>query len=51
MSEIRATISCCPFCGEEDLFPSEEHVGWECRSCLRVFSVKVFGLSNRRGPQ
>ncbi len=52
----------CPFCAEEDLFPAleartsaesgnvveEPHGAWECRSCLRVFSVKLLGLSTRR---
>jgi hypothetical protein len=35
----------CPFCADEDLHPVEQHGSWECRSCLRVFSVKVVGLS------
>lgn len=59
MSETRAAIFHCPFCAEEDLFPVElepaahetkpyGQVGWECRSCLRVFSVKLLGLSRRR---
>ncbi|WP_298331223.1 hypothetical protein [Haloactinopolyspora sp.] len=47
MSETRAAIMHCPFCAEEDLFPTEQG-GWECRSCLRVFSVKLLGLSARR---
>ncbi|WP_116951436.1 hypothetical protein [Jiangella endophytica] len=61
MNETRAAIMHCPFCGEEDLFPTAEvrasaeaenrpaeHNAWECRSCLRVFSVKLLGLSTRR---
>lgn len=51
MTETRAAILHCPFCGEEDLFPVEQHGGWECRSCLRVFSVKLLGLSTRRSAQ
>ncbi|HEX6235360.1 MAG TPA: hypothetical protein VFZ63_19680 [Jiangellaceae bacterium] len=47
MSETRAAILHCPFCADEDLFPVEQHGGWECRSCLRVFSVKLLGLSAR----
>ncbi|HQR28609.1 MAG TPA: hypothetical protein PLP61_16310 [Nocardioides sp.] len=40
----------CPYCAEEDLRP---HVGvegtsppgsWECRSCLRAFTVRLLGL-------
>ena len=35
----------CPYCGDEDLFPhAEQHGTWECRSCLRAFSVKFIGL-------
>ena len=45
MSEIRSAVLYCPFCADEDLHPVEQHGGWECRSCLRVFSVKVLGLS------
>ncbi|SEE91652.1 hypothetical protein SAMN04488561_3349 [Jiangella alba] len=49
MSETRAAIMHCPFCADEDLHPVEEpHGAWECRSCLRVFSVKLLGLSTRR---
>ena len=33
----------CPYCAEETLFPREEG-GWECRSCLRAFSVTFLGL-------
>ncbi|PSK96964.1 hypothetical protein CLV30_12452 [Haloactinopolyspora alba] len=65
MSETRAAILHCPFCGEEDLFPAEavasdeggapvaQDSGWECRSCLRAFSVKLLGLSARaaRAPR
>ena len=44
-SEIRAAPLYCPYCGEEDLRPSEEGPGaWECHSCARVFSVKFLGL-------
>jgi transposase-like protein len=39
----------CPYCGDEDLRPHvpDEGLGhgqWECRSCLRAFSVKFIGL-------
>jgi transposase-like protein len=35
----------CPYCGDEDLFPhGETHGAWECRSCLRAFTVKFVGL-------
>ena len=42
MSE-RAVAQHCPYCGETTLWPLEE--GWECRSCLRAFSVKYLGLT------
>jgi hypothetical protein len=31
----------CPYCGEQDLFPRAD--GWECRACLRAFSVTFLG--------
>ena len=42
----RQAISYCPYCAEETLFPLEGG-GWECRSCLRAFSVQFRGLVNR----
>lgn len=51
MTESRAAVLHCPFCADEDLHPVEHaqarHGAWECRSCLRVFSVKLLGLSAR----
>ena len=49
MSE-RAVPFHCPYCGDTDLFPAE--AGWECRSCLRAFTVKLLGLVRppQRGP-
>ncbi len=46
-SEERAAPLYCPYCGDEDLRPSEAggHGAWECRSCARVFAVKFLGLS------
>jgi predicted RNA-binding Zn-ribbon protein involved in translation (DUF1610 family) len=48
MSEQRAVPFYCPFCGEEDLRPHEDapdvHHAWHCRSCTRVFSLKLVGL-------
>jgi transposase-like protein len=42
----------CPYCGEEDLRPYETdegspHGSWECRACLRAFSVTFLGLLRR----
>ena len=39
----RQSIGYCPYCSEENLFPLEGG-GWECRSCLRAFSVVFRGL-------
>lgn len=51
MSETRAAVLHCPFCADEELHPVEHeqapHGAWECRSCLRVFTVKLLGLSAR----
>ena len=41
MSTRQATQH-CPYCADTNLWPLEE--GWECRSCLRAFSVKYLGL-------
>ena len=47
MSE-RAVPFHCPYCGDENLRPSEEgHGAWECHSCLRAFSLKMLGLLPR----
>ena len=44
MSE-RAFPQHCPYCGEQDLWPHDEsHGSWECRGCLRAFSLKMLGL-------
>lgn len=35
----------CPYCASEDLRPhGEQHGAWECRACLRAFSVSFIGL-------
>jgi transposase-like protein len=58
MSE-RAVPFHCPYCGDEDLRPHEvvsetgevasPHGSWECRSCLRAFSLKMLGLIRPSG--
>ena len=46
MSGTRSAPLYCPYCGEEDLRPhGATHGAWECRSCVRVFSVTFIGLS------
>ncbi len=46
----RAVPFHCPYCGDQDLRPHEApdgasaHGEWECRSCLRAFSLKLLGL-------
>jgi transposase-like protein len=45
MSETRSVPLYCPYCGEEDLRPSDAgHGAWECHACARVFSVRFTGL-------
>ncbi|MGN6131886.1 MAG: hypothetical protein ACTHOK_16210 [Nocardioidaceae bacterium] len=39
----------CPYCGDDDLRPHAPEEGsghgqWECRSCLRAFSLRMIGL-------
>ncbi len=39
----------CPYCGDDNLWPHEPaegvvHGSWECRACLRAFSLKMLGL-------
>ncbi|MEU7041568.1 hypothetical protein AB0A77_10985 [Streptomyces varsoviensis] len=47
MSE-RAAPFHCPYCGEEDLRPSEEgHGAWECHACNRAFKLTYRGLLTR----
>ena len=33
----------CPYCGEQDLRPSET-TGWHCRVCDRRFELSFLGL-------
>jgi transposase-like protein len=41
----RAEVYHCPFCGEEDIRPHSASTGeWECRSCLRAFTVTLLGM-------
>jgi transposase-like protein len=50
MSE-RAVPFHCPYCGDTDLWPHEAgHGSWECRSCLRAFSLKMLGQLRPSGP-
>ena len=56
MSE-RAFPNLCPYCGDEDLRPHEvvgddgevtsPHGAWECRACLRAFSLRMLGQVRR----
>ncbi|KOG17393.1 hypothetical protein [Streptomyces viridochromogenes] len=47
MSE-RAAPFYCPYCGDEDLRPSEasegSHGAWECAACNRAFQLKFLGV-------
>ena len=41
----------CPYCAGENLHPhGERHGAWECRECLRAFSVGFIGLLSRQQP-
>jgi len=43
----RVTPYHCPYCADEDIRPhAETHGDWECRACLRAFSVKFIGQLN-----
>lgn len=52
MSE-RAAPFYCPYCGDEDLRPSEEEAPrgtgatWECSACNRAFTLAFRGLLAR----
>jgi hypothetical protein len=42
----------CPYCAGEDLRPhGEKHGAWECRECLRAFSVSFIGLLTPAGAE
>lgn len=39
----------CPYCAGENLHPhGDRHGAWECRECLRAFSVSFIGLLARQ---
>jgi hypothetical protein len=40
----RAQPFYCPYCGEEDFVPSEQHGAYHCNSCDRHYSVRFIGL-------
>ncbi|GGO58273.1 hypothetical protein GCM10012287_56050 [Streptomyces daqingensis] len=52
MSE-RAAPFYCPYCGDEDLRPSDAEAGggkgaaWECAACNRAFRLAFLGLLAR----
>ncbi|MEU8550382.1 hypothetical protein AB0C81_25955 [Streptomyces roseoverticillatus] len=46
----RAAPFYCPYCGDEDLRPSEQgHGAWECTACSRAFRLSFLGLLAPRG--
>jgi len=48
MTESRAVPMHCPYCGAENLWPlADTHGGWECRACLRAFTVSLVGWTSR----
>ncbi|MCZ3386741.1 MAG: hypothetical protein LH630_07200 [Actinomycetia bacterium] len=45
-SPVRMAPHYCPYCADQDLRPHEQgHTAWECRGCLRVFSLTFAGIS------
>ena len=56
MSE-RAAPFYCPYCGDEDLRPSEEGTAagkgaaWECAACNRAFKLAFLGLLAKGLPR
>ena len=53
---VRAVPYHCPYCGDEFLRPHEAddgpgHGQWECRACLRAFSLKMLGMIPRPTPR
>ena len=56
MTEQRAVPFHCPYCGDENLWPHEGDASsgrgaWECRACLRAFSLKMLGIVRPNGVQ
>jgi transposase-like protein len=50
MSTTHSVPLSCPYCTGDDLHPhGAEHGAWECRECLRVFSVRFIGLLSLAG--
>jgi transposase-like protein len=48
----RAAPFYCPYCGDEDLRPSEQgHGAWECAACNRAFKLSFLGLLARGLPR
>jgi transposase-like protein len=44
----RAAPYHCPYCGDEDLRPNEDHQdAWECGACNRAFQLTFLGLLAR----
>ena len=42
----------CPYCGDENLRPSEQgpdggRGAWECHACLRAFTLRMLGMIAR----
>lgn len=45
-SPARMAPHYCPYCADQDLRPHEQaNIAWECRGCLRVFSLSFVGVS------
>lgn len=45
----RAQPFYCPYCGETDLRPGEDHGTWRCEICERPFALSYRGLETGAG--
>lgn len=45
----RAQPFSCPYCGEPDLRPGEQHATWYCLTCDRRWRLTFLGLGEDEG--
>jgi len=46
-----SAVQNCPYCADEDLWPVVEPAGgWQCRSCARVFTVRLVSVDTSQIP-
>jgi ribosomal protein L37AE/L43A len=51
MSEAtaRAQPFCCPYCGEPEIRPTDEHAVWYCATCDRRWRLSYLGRGQAPG--